>query len=62
MQIYILRIKLSNKTAVSCDDSLDPGPEACAGLRQSVPGKGAHHLLGLLDQILRFMARVCIDT
>ncbi len=28
LQIYILRINLSNKTAVSSEDSLDRGPEA----------------------------------
>ena len=61
MQRYILRITLFNKTAVSSVDSLDPGPGARAGLRQDVPGKGPHLLLYLLDQILEFVARLCID-
>ena len=56
-----MRINLSNKTAVSSEDSLDPRPEARAGLRQGVPGKGPHHLLHLLDQILEFVVRLCID-
>ncbi len=59
--IYILRINLSNKTAVSNEDSLDPGPETRAGLRQGVPGEGPHQLLHLLDQILEFVVRLCID-
>ncbi len=56
-----MRINLFNKTAVSCKDSLDPGPEAHAGLRQGVPGKGTHHLLDLLDQFLQFVAKLCIE-
>jgi hypothetical protein len=56
-----LSINVFNKTTVSCEESLDPGPEARAGLRQGVPGKGPHHLLHLLDQILGFVARLCID-
>ncbi len=40
LQRYILRINLSNKTAISSEDSLDPWPEARAGLRQGVPGRG----------------------
>jgi hypothetical protein len=58
--MYILRINLFNKTAVSCKDNLDPGPEACAGLRQGVPGEGPHHLLDLLDQILRFVTKLAL--
>ncbi len=49
------------KTAVSSEDSLYPGPEACAGLRLGVPDKGPHYLLHLLDQILEFVLRPCID-
>jgi hypothetical protein len=45
---------------VSCKDNLDPGPEACAGLRQGVPGKGPHHLLHLMDQILGFVAYIAL--
>jgi hypothetical protein len=40
-----LRITLFNKTAVSCKDNLDPGSEACAGLRQGVPGEGPPSLI-----------------
>ena len=61
LQIYILIINLSNKTAVSSEDSLDRGPEAPAGLCQGVPGKGPHQLLHLLDQILEFVAKLCND-
>jgi hypothetical protein len=61
MLIYILRINLSNKTAVSSDDSLDPRPGARAGLCQGVPVKGPHLLLHLLDQILQFTVGLCID-
>ncbi len=35
-------------------------PEARAALRQGVPGKGPHHLLHLLGQILEFVVRLCI--
>jgi hypothetical protein len=41
------------------NNSLDPGTEALAGLRHSVPVEGPHHLLYLLDQILGFVARLC---
>jgi hypothetical protein len=57
--IYILRINLFNRIAVSCKDSLDPGPKARAG--QDVPGEGPHHLLDLPDQILQFVARPFIQ-
>jgi hypothetical protein len=40
LQIYTLRINLSNKTAVSSEDILDPEPETRAGLCQGVHGKG----------------------
>jgi hypothetical protein len=55
-----LTINIFNKTTVSCEESLDPGPEARAGLHWGVPGKGPHHLLHLLDQITGFAARLCI--
>ncbi len=55
MQIYILRIILFIKIAVSSNDWLDPGPQAIAGLRHGVPVEGPHHLLYLLDQILGFV-------
>ena len=57
----MLRINLSNKTAVSSEDSLDRGPEARAGLCQDVPGKEPHQLLHLLDQILEIVVKLCID-
>ena len=57
-QRNILTINIFNKTAVSCEDSLDPGPEARAGLRQGVPAEGPHHLLHLLDQIVGFVAKL----
>jgi hypothetical protein len=47
--------------AVSGDDSLDPGPELLAGLRHGVPVKGAHQYLHVLDQVLDFVVRLCID-
>ncbi len=56
-----MTINIFNKTTVSCEDSLDPGPEARGGLHQGVPGKEPHHLLHLLDQITGFVARLCID-
>jgi hypothetical protein len=56
-----LAIHIFNKTAVSCEDSLDPGPEARAGLRQGVPAEGPHHLLHLLDQIIGFVTKLFND-
>ncbi len=47
------------KTAVIVKNSLDPGPQALADLRNGVPVEGPHHLLYLLDQILGFVARLC---
>jgi hypothetical protein len=52
---YILRIILFIKTAVSTNNSLDPGPQALAGLHHGVPVEGPQHLLHLLDQILGFL-------
>jgi hypothetical protein len=60
LQMCILRIILFIKTAVSSNDCLDPGPQAIAGLRHGVPVEGPHHLLYLLDQILGFVAILCI--
>jgi hypothetical protein len=57
----ILRVNLSNKTAVSSEDSRHPGPGARSGLRQGVPGNGPHLLLHLLDQILEFIVILRID-
>jgi hypothetical protein len=57
---YISRIILFFKTAVSINDSLDPGPQALAGLH-GVPVEGPQHLLHLLDQILGFDARLFND-
>ncbi len=55
-----MRVILFIKTAVNVNDSLDPGPQALAGLRHGgVPVEGPQHLLHLLDQILGFNARFC---
>jgi hypothetical protein len=56
-----LRIILFIKTAVSINNSLDPGPQALAGLHHGVPVEGPQHLLHLLDQILVFVARLFND-
>jgi hypothetical protein len=58
---YISRNILFIKTAVSINNSLDPGPQALAGLRHGVPVEGPQHLLHLLDQILGFVARLFND-
>ena len=50
-----MRINLYNKIAVSSEDSLDPAPEADAGLRQGVPGEGPHYLPDLGDQVSGFV-------
>jgi hypothetical protein len=47
--------------AVSSGDSLDPGPEPQAALCHSVPVKGAHQRLHVLDQVFDFVVRLCID-
>jgi hypothetical protein len=52
---YISRIILFIKTAISINNSLDPGPQALVGLNHSVPVEGPQHLLHLLDQILGFV-------
>jgi hypothetical protein len=59
--MYLLRIILFIKTAVSSNDCLDSGLQALAGLCHGVPVEGPHHLLYLLDQNLGFVARLCID-
>ncbi len=59
--MYILTINIFNKTAVSCEDSIDPGPEDRTGNCQGVPAVGPHHLLHLLDQIIGFVAKLCND-
>ncbi len=56
-----MAIHIFNKTAVSCEDSLDPGPEARAGPCQGVPAEGPHHLLHLLDQIIGFVTKLFND-
>jgi hypothetical protein len=58
---YILRIILFFKTAVSINNSLDPGPQALAGLHHGVPVEEPQHLLHLLDQILGFVVRLFND-
>jgi hypothetical protein len=59
--MYISRIILLIKTPVSINNSLDPGPQALAGLHHGVPVEGPQHLLHLLDQILGFFARLFND-
>jgi hypothetical protein len=54
-----MRIIFFIKTAVSSNDSLDPGPQGLAGLPHGIPVEEPHHLLYLLDQILGFVARLC---
>ena len=61
MHRYVSRIILFIKTAVSINNSLDPGPQALAGLHHGVPDEGPQHLLHLLDQILGFAARLFND-
>jgi hypothetical protein len=61
LQRYISRIILFIKTAVSVNNSLDPGPQALVGLHHSVPVEGPQHLLHLLDHILGFVARLFND-
>ncbi len=62
LQRYIPRIILFIKTAVSINDSLDPGPQALAGLRHGILVEEPHYLLYLLDQILGFVASLCNDS
>jgi hypothetical protein len=61
LQRYISRIILFIKTAVSINNSLNPGPQALAGLHHGVPVEEPHHLLHLLDQILGFIERLFND-
>jgi hypothetical protein len=58
---YISRIILFIKTAVSINNSLDPGPQTLAGLHYGVPVEGPQHLLHPLNQILGFVARLFND-
>jgi hypothetical protein len=57
LQRYISKIILFIKTAVSIYNSLDPGPQALAG----VPVEEPQHLLHLLDQILDIVERLFSD-
>jgi hypothetical protein len=59
-QRNILRIHSFNKTAISIDDILDPGPEPLAGLHHGVPGKGLHHLPDLQDLGLGLVVKLCL--
>ncbi len=56
-----MRIILFIKTAVSINHSLDLGHQVLEDIRHGVPVEGPHHLLYLLDQILDFVSRLCID-
>jgi hypothetical protein len=58
---YISRIIVFIKTAVSINNSLDPGHLAPAGLHHVFPVEGPQHLLYLLYQILGFVARLFND-
>ena len=53
-----MTIIIFNKTTISCEDRLHPGPEAHAGLRHGVPVEGPHHLLDLREQVLGFVVRL----
>jgi hypothetical protein len=46
---------------MSINGSLDPGPQAIAGLRHGVPVEGPQHLLHLLYKIVGFVSRLCND-
>jgi hypothetical protein len=50
-----------NEMAVISDDSLNPGPEALAGLRYGVPVQGPHPCLHPLDLVLDFVVKLFID-
>ncbi len=56
-----MRINLFNENAVSGDNILNLELEAVAGLRHDVPAEGPHVLLDLLDQVLSFVVRLCLD-
>jgi hypothetical protein len=61
LQRYISRILLIIKTAVSINNSLDPGPQALAGLHHCVPLQGPHQRLHPLDLVFDFVVKLCID-
>jgi hypothetical protein len=52
---------LFNKTVISIDDILNPGPEPLAGLRHGVPGEGPHHLPDLRDLGHGLVVKLCSD-
>jgi hypothetical protein len=54
-------MKLFNEMAVIGNESLDPGPERLAGFRHGVPVKGPHQRLHLMEQVLDFVVKLCID-
>jgi hypothetical protein len=58
---YISRIILFIKIAVSVNNSLDPVPQALAGLHHGVPVEEPQHFHHLLDQILGLVARLFND-
>jgi len=49
-------MNLSNKIAVSVDDSLNPEPSPPADPRLGVPVEEPHHLLDLRNQGCRFLS------
>ncbi len=60
-QRNILGIHLFNKTAISIDDILNPGPEPLAGLWHGAPGEGTHHLPDLPDLSHALVVKLCSD-
>ena len=56
-----LKLNLFNKMAASNDNSLDSGRVRLECLCHGDPVEGLHHLLDLLDQVLGFVVRLCLD-
>ncbi len=54
-------MKLFNEMAFICNESLDPGLGPLAGFRHGVPVQGPHQRLHLLDQVLNFVMRLCLN-
>jgi hypothetical protein len=54
-------MKLFDEMAFICNESLDPELEPLAGFCYGVPLQEAHQRLHLLDQVLNFVMRLCID-
>ncbi len=56
-----MRIKIFIEIAISGEEGLDPGPEPLAGLCHGVPVQGALQRLHVLDPVLDFVVRLCIN-